>query len=126
MAVADRGDHVAAVIAQVLRRLLPHDVPLVRDEGEERNEGRADDCPDRPAREGLLAEQGGERVSEVHAIRFRPPYINVSLGLFGRPPIRPCERRRGPEPPRVPRGAREEGARAALPEGRPRTPPGGA
>ena len=71
VAIADRGDHVAAIVAQVLGRLLAHDVPLVRDQGDEGDQRGADDCADGPAREPFLADKEVEGLSQVHELPIK-------------------------------------------------------
>ena len=81
VAVADRADHVPAVVAQVLGRLLPHDVPLVREESDEDEEENPDERADGPAREALLAERE-RQAAEVHVGRFRGTHIKVTLRVL--------------------------------------------
>jgi hypothetical protein len=54
MAVADRRDHVPAVVAKVLDRLLPRDVPLVRHEDGKDEDEASDDQANHPALEASV------------------------------------------------------------------------
>jgi hypothetical protein len=57
---------VAAVVAEVLRGLLAHDVSLVRHEGDQRDKSAADDRTEGPARELLPKDSGEARIGNAH------------------------------------------------------------
>ena len=79
VAVADRAHHVSAVIAKVLGGLLAHDVPLIRHERDEGDEGTADDRPERPAREFLPQDRGEALTGDAHD-------ATISASVFERVP----------------------------------------
>jgi hypothetical protein len=64
--VTDRAHHVPAIVAQVLRGLLAHDVSLVGHQPDEGDERAADDRPERPARELLPQDHGEARTGSAH------------------------------------------------------------
>lgn len=78
VAVAHGGDHVPAVVAQVLHGLLARDVPLVREEDHEDEEEDADHDPDRETLERRLLEGVEARVG--HACACRLLIIRVRRG----------------------------------------------
>src|SRR5438309_471092 len=58
VAVAHRGDHVPAIVAQMLDGLLPRDVPLIGHQDHEDQDERADDQPDHPTLEAPFVLEG--------------------------------------------------------------------
>jgi len=79
VAVADRAHHVPAVVAEVLRGLLAHDVPLVRHERDKGDEGAANDRPQRPAGELLPKDLRSARPGNAHG-------ATISTSVFERVP----------------------------------------
>ena len=102
VAVADRGHHVPAIVAEVLHGLLARDVSLVRHEDREDEDERADDQGDHPALEtslGLEREggpRGGHGGSMRHVVKY--PWVGKS-SVSGIP-----NDRRDPISPRAPTG----------------------
>lgn len=76
MAIADGAHHVAAIITEVLRRLLAHDVSLIRHQGDEGNEGPANDRPQSPASQTLLLQDRGDAgAGDAHGASISVAYI---------------------------------------------------
>src|SRR5213078_4578483 len=73
MAVADRRDHVPAIVAQMLDRFLPRDVALIGHEDREDEDEGADDQGDHPALEAPLVLEGEVGPGGGHAPRCRLP-----------------------------------------------------
>src|SRR2546427_10446107 len=93
VAIAHGRDHVTAVVAQVLGRLLAHNGSLVGDQGDKRDERGPDDRADGPARQGLLSGQEVEGPREVHGPPIRasvyqgvPPRFLAASGIRRREP----------------------------------------
>src|SRR3990172_3793564 len=102
VAVADRGHHVPAIVAEVLHGLLARDVSLVRHEDREDEDERADDQGDHPALETSLGleREGGPRGGHGGSMRpvVKYPWVGKS-SVSGIP-----NDRRDPISPRAPTG----------------------
>src|SRR5437762_13249138 len=83
MAVADRRDHVPAVVAQMLDRFLPRDVAQIGHEDREDEDEGADDQGDHPALEAPLDLEAEISPGGGHAPRCRlPAHINDGPIVF--------------------------------------------
>jgi len=76
MAVAHRGHHMSAIVAQVLDRLLPRDVALIRHQDHEDEDEGADDQPDHPALEAPFVLKRHVRGGNGHGDPMPPPRSN--------------------------------------------------
>jgi len=76
MAVAHCGDHVSAIVAQMLDRLLSRDVALVRHQDHEDQDERADDQPDHPALEAPFVLERHVGPGDGHGDPMPPPRSN--------------------------------------------------
>ena len=79
MTVAHRRDHVPAVVAEVLDRLLAGDVPLVRHEDREDEDERPDDQADHPALKAAIVLERQRAPGERHAPASRVP-VQIVVG----------------------------------------------
>src|SRR3989449_11167489 len=84
MAVAHRGDHVSAIVAQVLDRFLAGDVPLVGHQDAEDEDQRSDDHPNHPALEASVILEGEHGPGGGHGPRCRVLVQILSGGNIGR------------------------------------------
>src|SRR5438552_5792778 len=76
VAIAHRGDHVPAIVAQVLDRLLPRDVPLIGHQDHADQDERADDQPDHPALEAPFVLEGHVGPGDRHGDPIPPSRSN--------------------------------------------------
>jgi len=91
VAVADGGDHVTAVVAEVLDGPAGHHVSLVRHEPGEHEEQTADDRADDPTGEGQafgLEREGGPEAGHARAI----PHLGlIPVPWFVSPEANGCD-----------------------------------
>src|SRR5256886_12091214 len=76
MAIAHRGDHVSAIVAQMLDRFLPRDVPLIGHQDHEDQDESADDQPDHPALEAPFVLEGHVGPGDRHGAPMPPSRSN--------------------------------------------------